>query len=68
MPKLEGKLYDLMKTEIDKYTLIQKLIVHLNKFKIIHKDGLSLQFLKEVKSKIYNIIIKSLENKLNLFF
>jgi len=58
MPKLEDKLYDLVKTEIDKYILIQKLIVHLNKFKIIHKDGLSLQFLKDVKSNIYNIIIK----------
>ena len=68
MPKLEDKLYDLVKTEIDKYILIQKLIVYLNKFKIIHKDGLSLQFLKDVKSNVYNIIIKSLENKLNLFF
>ena len=57
-----------MKIELDKYILIKKLIVHLNKFKKIHKDDLSLKFLEQIKINIRNIILTNLETKLNLFF
>ena len=57
-----------MKIELDKYILIKKLIVHLNKFKKIHKDDLSLKFLEQIKINIRNIILNNLETKLNLFF
>ena len=57
-----------MKIELDKYILIKKLIVHLNKFKKIHKDDLSLKFLEQIKINMRNIILNNLETKLNLFF
>ena len=62
----ERFLEEIMKTELDKYIFLKKFMIHFNRYKIENYNKLSLKFIDNVKSNIYNIIINNMTTKVNL--
>ena len=64
MKDLDYFLDNIMKKELDKYFLIKKVIVYINKFKKNNPDDLSSQFIRGIKSNLCNIILDNAQKKL----
>ena len=64
MKELDYLLDNIMKKELDKYFLIKKVIVYINKFKKNNPDDLSSKFIRGIKSNICNIILDSAQKNL----